>query len=282
MATLLPQNLRDFCAQITPRKTWFGKTLPKKVLPEKVLPERILPEKILGGLSLALVPLLALMLGAIPERSAIQAENTNWQILAENFIEDSPALKAPRTRAGAYTYALAYAKDGNKAALAQDLQTIAAFQTFSKPHFETAASQAATLHCLAQAIYYEARSESLAGQLAVAQVVLNRSAHRAYPATVCGVVFEGYERVTGCQFSFTCDGSMAIAPRGKSWVRSKQVAAHAMFEMSDITIGRATHYHTTAVNPVWSNTLLRTANIGAHIFYRFPSRREKALLIDPA
>ncbi|MFN5901342.1 MAG: cell wall hydrolase, partial [Novosphingobium sp.] len=67
------------------------------------------------------------------------------------------------------------------------------------------------LQCLAAAVYYEARSESDVGQRAVAQVVLNRVAHPSYPNTVCGVVYQGSERTTGCQFSFTCDGSLAKA-----------------------------------------------------------------------
>jgi spore germination cell wall hydrolase CwlJ-like protein len=73
---------------------------------------------------------------------------------------------------------------------------------------------------------------------------------------------------------------MAIVPRQAGWTRSRKAAIHAMLGMSDITIGRATHYHTTAIQPYWSSTLLRTANIGTHVFYRFPSRREKALLLE--
>ncbi len=257
MTSSLPHRLRKLCAGIT-------------------------PEKALGGFAMALTPLLVLMFGAIPERSAMQLDNANWQGKAENFIHDTPAIKAPRTMTGTYAYAQAFVENGAKASVAQDLQTIAAFQTFSKPHFVTAADQAAKLDCLSQAIYYEARSEPHFGQLAVAQVVLNRVAHRAYPASVCGVVFEGAERRTGCQFTFTCDGSLAIVPRGRSWERSRQTATHALLGMSDITIGRATHYHTVAISPYWSSSLLRTANIGTHIFYRFPSRREKAKLIDPA
>jgi spore germination cell wall hydrolase CwlJ-like protein len=95
---------------------------------------------------------------------------------------------------------------------------------------------------------------------------------------VCEVVYQGSERITGCQFSFTCDGSLQIAPRPKPWARVRASAINAKLEMNSIPLGRATHYHTLAVNPIWSANLLRTANVGAHVFYRFPNRREKAIL----
>ncbi|MEO0642992.1 MAG: cell wall hydrolase [Pseudomonadota bacterium] len=122
--------------------------------------------------------------------------------------------------------------------------------------------------CLAQAIWYEAASESIAGQRAVAQVVLNRVAHSAWPASVCGVVYQGSSRATGCQFSFTCDGSLARAAHGRSWATAQQIAREALSGAVYAPIGHATHYHTLWVNPRWAKSLDVVGTIGAHRFYR--------------
>jgi spore germination cell wall hydrolase CwlJ-like protein len=126
--------------------------------------------------------------------------------------------------------------------------------------------------CLTAAIYYEAASEPDGGQRAVAQVVLNRVAHASYPNTVCGVVYQGSERRTGCQFSFTCDGSLARRPSPLFWERARRVAQSALAGYVYTPVGLATHYHTFAVHPYWSDSLVNVANIGAHRFFRFPGR----------
>ena len=125
------------------------------------------------------------------------------------------------------------------------------------------------LECMTAAIYYEARSESDQGQRAVAQVVLNRVAHPSYPNTVCGVVYQGSERSTGCQFSFTCDGSLARAPNRMFWYRAQNVARAALSGYVERSVGLATHYHTIAVSPYWAPSLRHIITIGAHRFYRF-------------
>lgn len=126
--------------------------------------------------------------------------------------------------------------------------------------------------CLAQAIWYEAASESEAGQRAVAQVVLNRVAHPSWPSSVCGVVYEGSARSSGCQFTFTCDGSLVRrAPgtlRGASWERAQTIAAQALNGSVYAPIGHATHYHTLWVDPYWAKTLDPVGVVGAHRFYR--------------
>lgn len=122
--------------------------------------------------------------------------------------------------------------------------------------------------CLSQAIWYEAASESEAGQRAVAQVVLNRVAHRSWPGSVCGVVYEGSQRTTGCQFSFTCDGSLARRASGASWGRAQRIAADALSGSVYQPVGHATHYHTLWVNPYWAPSLDHVGTIGAHRFYR--------------
>ncbi len=126
---------------------------------------------------------------------------------------------------------------------------------------------ARSLDCLSKAIYYEARSESEDGQRAVAQVVLNRVRHRTFPNSVCGVVYQGAERSTGCQFTFTCDGSLRYPAFGPGWERARRIAAGALSGEVYAPVGTATHYHTTAIRPYWAPSLTRVATIGSHIFY---------------
>jgi hypothetical protein len=140
------------------------------------------------------------------------------------------------------------------------------------------ALDARELRCLSQAIYYEARSESYRGQVAVGEVVMNRVRSRYYPDSICNVVYQGSHRATGCQFTFTCDGSLNRRPRGRAWERAQHIAAQVMLGYTRSVTGRATHYHTTAVDPVWNSLLVKTAEVGTHVFYRFPNRTERAVL----
>jgi hypothetical protein len=130
-------------------------------------------------------------------------------------------------------------------------------------------SHQSAVDCLTAAIYYEAASETATGQRAVAQVVLNRMRHPAYPKSVCGVVYEGSERRTGCQFSFTCDGSLARTPSRSGWDRARGIALAALAGYVERSVGTATHYHTTWVVPYWAWSLDKITVVGAHIFYRW-------------
>ncbi len=141
-------------------------------------------------------------------------------------------------------------------------------QPFSAPRDR--ASYERALQCLTEAIYYEARSESDDGQRAVAQVVLNRVRHPAYPNSVCGVVYQGSHRRTGCQFTFTCDGSIRPYVEPGAWARAQQIANSALRGSVYRPVGLALNYHTTAIRPYWAPSLVRQAVIGAHIFYRRP------------
>lgn len=123
--------------------------------------------------------------------------------------------------------------------------------------------------CLTQAIYYEAATESDAGKAAVAQVILNRMRHPAYPNTVCGVIYQGSSR-PGCQFSFACDGAMRRAPVPALWRRSAEIARAALSGHVETSVGMATHYHANYVLPRWAPKLTKIEQIGAHIFYRWP------------
>ena len=128
-------------------------------------------------------------------------------------------------------------------------------------------------HCLAEAVYYEAGFEPLDGQRAVAQVVLNRVRDPNFPDTVCGVVYQGWWRRTGCQFSFVCDGSLVRRPPGEDeWVRASAVAGQALNGYVATAVGAATHYHTDYVNPYWRKSVVEVATIGAHIFYSWKGK----------
>ena len=131
-------------------------------------------------------------------------------------------------------------------------------------------AQARALHCLTQAVYYEAAFEPVEGRRAVAQVVLNRVRHPAFPNSVCGVVYDGSSRRTGCQFSFTCDGSLRRAPSLAAWAEAERIAREALSGEVASAVGTATHYHANYVAPYWAPRLTKLRQIGAHIFYTWP------------
>jgi hypothetical protein len=132
------------------------------------------------------------------------------------------------------------------------------------------------LLCLTQAVYYEAGFEPVAGRRAVAQVVLNRMRHPAFPKSVCGVVYQG-ARQPVCQFSFVCDGSLHRAPALGAWRTAQDIAKAALDGYVEKSVGAATHYHADYVAPRWAPMLAKITKLGAHIFYRWPGawgRRE--------
>ncbi|HUQ37144.1 MAG TPA: cell wall hydrolase [Aestuariivirga sp.] len=127
--------------------------------------------------------------------------------------------------------------------------------------------------CLATAVYFEARSESALGQLAVANVIINRAKTPAYPSTICGVVFQGSKRFNACQFSFACDGKPDVPQAGRAWQKATAIADLLLpvekkkkYE-EFMFVSTATHYHTVEIKPRWSNSLSRLNQIGRHIFY---------------
>ena len=133
----------------------------------------------------------------------------------------------------------------------------------------SAATRAQAMNCLASAVYYEAGNQDLDGERAVAQVVLNRVRHPAFPSTICGVVYEGSTKPTGCQFTFTCDGSLNREPDSEGWKRALAVAAAALNGYVYDPVGWATHYHANYVVPYWASTMAKNAVVGAHLFYRW-------------
>lgn len=142
----------------------------------------------------------------------------------------------------------------------------------ARPNYAQLIEQAKTpaqQHCLAQAIYFEARSEPEAGQAAVAQVVLNRALSGLYPASVCGVVFQNSHRHLACQFTFTCEGKALRITDQNSWERARRIAREVLEGKTYLSqVGASTHYHATYVRPGWSRRLERKGKIGTHIFYK--------------
>jgi spore germination cell wall hydrolase CwlJ-like protein len=131
------------------------------------------------------------------------------------------------------------------------------------------ADRVQALGCLATAVLYEAGDDAR-GQAAVAQVVLNRVRHAAFPSTICGVVYQGSQRATGCQFTFTCDGSLRRQISDAAWSRARDVARRALEGAVDADVGLATHYHTDWVYPYWSPQLNKLARVGTHLFFGWP------------
>lgn len=127
--------------------------------------------------------------------------------------------------------------------------------------------------CLAQAIYHEARGESREGQLAVANVIINRAMSKKYPSTICGVVFQNADKGRyKCQFTFACDGRSDLGRERTAWNRSIKLAEDAFYEFQrgerpGVVPNSVLFYHTTAVAPRWSHTFNRVAAIGSHVFY---------------
>ena len=154
---------------------------------------------------------------------------------------------------------------------AQTSQPVAQRSPKESPIELAAAQFGRDQYCLAEAMYHEARSEGVVGQKAIAEVILQRVRSRFYPNTICGVVYEGTERGDQrCQFSYACNGSLDEAVEPKAWERSSRLASRIM--AGTVTLGgqtsRAIAYHTVAVTPDWAAGMVRTSQIGNHIFYR--------------
>jgi hypothetical protein len=227
----------------------------------------------LAAFVLCVLTLVALHVASA--RARVQDETLIFMSLASRYLEQGDATESWAAPETIRIAALSLESDRYEGAILS-ARSLDDLRTFDGSHFANAASEVEQLDCLAEAIYYEARSEPSLGQLAVAQVVMNRVRHSAWPNSTCDVVYQGSERRTGCQFSFTCDGSLAREPRGSSWRRARLIAEYAGMGFGSDVTRRATHYHTVAVDPYWNDGLVRTRQVGAHIFYRFANRRERA------
>ena len=129
------------------------------------------------------------------------------------------------------------------------------------------------LACLTEAIYFEARGESINGQIAVAEVIINRADSPIFPNTICGVIKQGAENLNRCQFSYKCDGEPEYMTERGAKKRAADVAILMMKGERRALSGNATHYHADYVDPYWASKLLKTATVGTHIFYKRQLRR---------
>ena len=214
-----------------------------------------------GGLVLALIAgLTVLQLRSAPAR-------------AEDRMIIAPARAAALINATSGTAATAVKAVGEdakliNAAMPFDRATVGAARPFDMAS-DSGIDHRRALLCLTQAVYYEAGFEPVEGRRAVAQVVLNRLRHPAFPKSVCGVVYQG-SRSPVCQFSFVCDGALYRRPDGEAWREAQGVAAAALSGYVESVVGSATHYHADYVAPRWAPLLAKVAKLGAHIFYRWP------------
>jgi spore germination cell wall hydrolase CwlJ-like protein len=150
-------------------------------------------------------------------------------------------------------------------------------------HAASAEERTTALKCLAEAVYYEAGFQPEEGQRAVAQVVLNRVRDRNFPNSVCGVVYEGAGRRTGCQFTFVCDGSLTRRPpTAEQLFKARVIAEQAIDGYVVSEIGTATHYHTDYVDPYWRKSLDEVTKVGDHIFYSWPGKAGLPAALDAA
>lgn len=191
----------------------------------------------------------------------------------------SPDLSPiPPTRAAALLNATSGPSSEQVRAVGDEAKLINAALPFSKapvaaarPFYLSgdATDQDRALLCLTQAVYYEAGFEPAEGRRAVAQVVLNRLRHPAFPKSICGVVYQG-ARSGVCQFTFVCDGALYRPPEVGAWQQARAIAQAALAGYVERSVGEATHYHADYVAPRWAPLLAKVTQIGAHIFYRWP------------
>ncbi len=222
------------------------------------------------GIAIGAIGLASLAFPSISQKAADQRENAYWQERATEFQARAADFEQASPFLGQLT--ALYTDERFTHAGMRDHELLKDLSQMSRKDILNAKHKARELHCLSEAIYYEARSERLSGQMAVAEVVQNRVKSKHYPNSICGVVYQGAERRTGCQFTFTCDGSTALQPRGKHWDRSQKVAQMMITGIARPMTQRATHYHTVNIDPHWSSSLQMTKTIGSHKFYRFKWR----------
>jgi hypothetical protein len=224
---------------------------------------RPLSRDIFAGAATAVVGLVALSVVLLPTREPAGAAIT---------------VAIPKARAAALIQATSGAAATEMRAVGEEAKVINAALPFANGPLHSAqrfvlrggaTDEQRALLCLTQAVYYEAGYEPLGGRRAVAQVVLNRMRHPAFPKSVCGVVYQGAGSGT-CQFTFVCDGALYRRPAPDAWRQAEQIARAALAGYVETSVGEATHYHADYVAPRWAPLLAKVASIGQHIFYRWP------------
>lgn len=228
----------------------------------RLAPLRTLPVKAVAAAVVALIAAVAVAVSLLPSRGADAATLS---------VRISPAKAAQLIDATSGAEANSFQAVGDQAKLINASLPFAGGELHAARPFEVSGSdldQRRALLCLTQAVYYEAGFEPVEGRRAVAQVVLNRMRHPAFPKSVCGVVYQSNGRI--CQFTFVCDGSLYRAPARDAWLRAQEIAREALDGFVERRVGEATHYHADYVAPRWAPLLAKVAVIGQHIFYRWP------------
>ncbi|EAU44169.1 cell wall hydrolase [Salipiger bermudensis] len=198
----------------------------------------------------AMFTALALLATAAPLAAEVKQDNIRRLVKLEQRGLNTAtkahfnALVSPETRPGGFSYDRTWLESQPKA------------------------SGGAQWECLAEALYFEARGETVKGQFAVAEVILNRVDSAKFPDSVCSVIRQGTGRKYACQFTYTCDGNPEHINEPRAWERVGKVAKIMLSGAPRALTGGATYYHTTAVNPSWSRKFNQTAAIGVHQFYR--------------
>ncbi len=227
---------------------------------------RLLPPLNLEAMAIALV-LFALAFAAAVLAFGIRSERANAQSASVQLAPANAAALVAATSASATEFRAV----GDQAQLINASLPFSAAPLQASNPFDLSEGldYRRALLCLTQAVYYEAGFEPAVGRRAVAQVVLNRMRHPAFPKSVCGVVYQG-SRSPVCQFSFVCDGSLYRRPAAGAWSEAERVARAALDGFVETSVGAATHYHADYVAPYWAPKLTKLAKHGAHIFYRWP------------
>lgn len=218
----------------------------------------------LAGAALVIAALVAVLLTLVlPSRSAADASTVTVSI--------SPAKASALIEATTGEGAVEMSAIGDRAKLINASLPFASGPVQAARPFAVSGSdsdQRRALLCLTQAVYYEAGFEPLDGRRAVAQVVLNRMRHPAFPKSICGVVYQNNGRI--CQFTFVCDGALNRAPARGAWEQAEAIARSALAGYVELRVGAATHYHADYVAPRWAPMLAKVSQLGQHIFYRWP------------
>jgi spore germination cell wall hydrolase CwlJ-like protein len=250
----------------------------------------VIPYGMAAGAAVGIAVGGAYLAGGMAHDAVLNAQSNKIAHAAKDGISDVSLRGMARTDPGALSVALRYdpnllagvtphdhqaqalanqlgAKFGGSSPLFMRASVSEIFNPAAQPFHSTALDQARQLDCLSQAVYYEARGEIPAGQAAVAQVVLNRVRHPAFPKSVCAVVYQGAED-HNCQFSFACDGSTEEPREVSAWRRAQKIASRALSGYVMADVGNATHFHVATITTAWDG-MLKVADIGAHVFYRF-------------
>ena len=222
-----------------------------------------LAAKIAALATLVLVAAIAAIVALLPARQSANAATVTMPL--------TPARAASLIEATTGSAAHDMQAVGDSAKVINAALPFASGPVLAARPFAAAGSdldQRRALLCLTQAVYYEAGFEPIDGRRAVAQVVLNRMRHPAFPKSICGVVYQNNGRV--CQFTFVCDGALYRRPAGAAWQQAETVARAALAGYVEKSVGSATHYHANYVAPRWAPLLAKVSQLGQHIFYRWP------------